>query len=59
MRTAALVALPPVFIWLMVAGLIWAVEPEYLRSRAGRFMPFFFTAFVVFGELLFWLARSP
>jgi hypothetical protein len=28
-----LVILPPVFIWLTVAALIWAVEPEYLRTR--------------------------
>jgi hypothetical protein len=55
MKLALLVILPPVFIWLVVAALIWAVEPEYLRTRAGRFTPFFFVAF---GELLVWLART-
>jgi hypothetical protein len=58
MKLALLAILPPVFIWLAVTALIWAVEPGYLRTRPGRFMPFFFAAFVAFGELLVWLART-
>ena len=35
MNTALLVILPPVFTTMLCYTVIWAVEPDYLRQRAG------------------------
>ena len=57
MKTALLVILPPVFITMFCYTVIWAVEPDYLRQRAGVVLPLLFGVAVAFGEFIVWLGR--
>ncbi len=57
MKTALFAILPPVFITMFGYTVISAVEPDYLRQRAGVVLPLLFGAAVAFGELIVWLGH--
>ena len=57
MTIAMLMMLPPVFITMFGYTLIWAVEPDYSRQRAGVVLPLLFGVSVAFGELIVWLGH--
>jgi hypothetical protein len=56
MKIVLLGILPPVFI-TMVYTVVWAVEPEYLRQRAGIVLPPLFGVAVAPGEFIVWLGH--
>lgn len=58
MKLAMLAILPPLFVTLFGYTIIWAVEPEYLRQRAGIVLPLLFGMAMACGELTVWLGRA-
>ena len=57
MKIAMLMMLPPVFITMFGYTVIWAVEPDYLRQRAGVVLPLLFGVAVASGDLIVWLGH--
>ena len=49
--------LPPLFLTSSVYGLVWGVEPAYLRERACHVLALLFGGAVALGELTAWLAK--